>query len=1146
MSKYKVMNKERIYYLKKSFYFTSLIIFCFITIKSSYAYSDSASHKGFSINLKQATVKDAIRSIEEKTGLTFMYDASIINLSRMVTIRTDNQPINSILKILFMGTDTAWEINGNQIILASQSSLNLNKNTISTKLKKIKGIILDRSGEAIIGANIVVKGSNRGVFSDLDGNFNIEASTEDILQISYIGFIQQNVKVGNNTSFKIILHEDSKSLEEVVIVGYGSQRKINVTGAIAQVEAKELKTAPSGNLSSMLQGRLPGLITKQSSGQPGSDGASLMIRGFSTMGNNGPLVIVDGIERAFPNVNPEEIESITILKDATSAAVYGVRAANGVILVTTKRGTIQKPTVTLNSSISLSSNTNFPKFLNGPDYAYWYDKSEELDGIPLDSRRFTREEIDRITNGDPEGIYGNTDWFDLLFKNYAPTYTNNISLNGGNEKIKYFVSLSSYNQNGIIERTAYDRYNVRANIDANIIDNFSLSVNLAAEEGKNKQPGLSAGLGNSYCSIFSQAMLAYPIIPAFTSDGKYNGTQNIGNGNQSPLAARDLSGQQITRNSNFEGSITAKYSVPFIKGLDLKVTAAYDKGYSIKKAEMLPYNINVWNQATRQYNETYARHALDGEASVQQWFSDIATSTIQSSINYNNKFGKHSVSGLFLYEYTSSFDQGMSSGKKKFPILDILDLSFGEEIQSQLIKGGHSSSYRAGYVSRLNYAFDDKYLVEFTSRVDGSPRLPKKNRWGFFPGIALGWRISKESFFQDNIKFIDNLKIRASVGKLGNDAIGDFAYMRTMSLGKDPVVMFGTLLGRPLSVDRVPNDNIKWETTTSYNLGLEANLWNGLLGIEADAFYMVTKDILQSQGGLMPPSLGGYFPATLNSGIVDNRGIEMVLSHRNKIGQVNYNIRGNVSWARNKIIETTEDPNVPSYMRITGKPMGQKYGLIAEGIFQTEEEIAKSAVYGPTLPGDVKLRDINKDGRITWEQDKTLIGKSNIPEMMFGLNMTAEWKGFDFNLFFQGAAMCDVSLCGYYSDRGFHDNTFYTKPFFADGNAPYFLVENAWRPDNPNGKYPRLGVDRRSNGVTLSSFWQRNGSYVRLKNAQIGYSMPSTVTQKLNLEKIRLYLSGSNLFTLDHLEYLDPEMPDVNQGYYPQQRVVELGLNITF
>jgi len=1039
----------------------------------------------------------------------------------------------------------SYEISDKQTVLASSVALKTNMSTI-TQLEIVKGIVLDSEGEALVGVNIVIKGASRRVVTDIKGSFSIEVNNDDVLQVSYIGFIQQDIKVGNKSILKIVLRKDSKNLDEIVVVGYGSQRKINVTGSISQVDTKELKTATSGNLSSMLQGRLPGLITKQSSGQPGSDGASLLIRGLSTLGGNTPLVIVDGFERPFPDVNQDEIESITILKDASSAAVYGVRAANGVILVTTKRGTKQKPTISVNSSVELSMNANFPKFLNGPDYAYWYNKAQELDGVPEGSRWFAQDDIDRITNGDPQGIFGNTDWVDFLFKDYAPTYTNNISLNGGNDKVKYFVSLGSFNQNGIIDRTGYDRYNVRANLDAQVLENLSVSLNLAVGQSETKEPGLSAGLGNSYASIFSQALMSYPFLPAYTSSGIPIGSFNPGNGNQNPLAARDLSGQQNTRSNNFQGSVSLKYDIPFVKGLNVKVNLGYDKGYSIKKSVLLPYLLNVYNVSKREYEETYARHALDGEASIDQWFADSWTSTVQPSLNYDNKFGKHSIGALFLYENITDNGTGMSAGRKNFPIMDIMDLNYGEEVIAGLVKGSHSQFRRAGYVTRVNYAFDDRYLFEFTGRIDGSARLPKHNRWGFFPGVALGWRISNEPFFKNNISFVDNLKLRLSVGKLGNDNIGSNAYIRTMSLGVDPVVMIGNNLARYLDVNRVPNDNIKWETTTSYNIGLETTLWNGLLGVEADAFYMVTKDILQSQGGLMPSSMGGYYPTYLNSGIVDNRGFELTLTHHNKIGQVNYNVRGNVSWARNKVIETTEDANVPDYLRKTGKPMNQQYGFIAEGLFQTQEEIDHSAVYGPTLPGDIKLKDLNGDGRITIDQDMTVIGHSNMPEMMFGLNLGAEYKGFDFNVFLQGAALCNVALCGLYSDRGIIDNTFYTKPFWSNGNSPYYLIEGSWTPDHTDAEYPRLGIETRTNGGKLSSWWSKDGSYIRLKNAQIGYTISPLLTKKINIEKIRFYISGGNLFTLDHLPYLDPEMPDVNQGYYPQQLTVEFGLNLIF
>lgn len=1143
------MNKRRIYYLKKCFYGISLSFLSFFApIPSTYAGVKTLLTQEVTVNLKHVTVKEALQVIEKQSGLSFMYDASKIDLNRVVSLNMTNQKLNLVLEELFQGTDITYEISGNQIVLAPRESLAM-KQTISTKKRPFKGVVVDQNGQPVTGANIVIKGTTTGATTGIDGDFTIDVLDTDVLKISFIGYITQEVAVKNKNTLSITLQEDTKALGEVVVVGYGTQKKISVTGAISTVDSKELKTAPSGNLSSMLQGRLPGLITKQSSGQPGSDGASLLVRGFTTLGGNSPLVIVDGIARSFPNVNPDEIESITILKDATSAAVYGVRAANGVILVTTKRGSNQKPTVTFNSSISASTNTNFPKFLNGPDYARYYNLAQELDGVSEENRRFSPSVIDRITNGDPNGIYGNTDWFDLLFKDFAPTYTNNVSLNGGTDRFKYFLSLGSYNQEGIIDRTSYDRYNVRANIDAKVTNNFSVTVNLAAQQSDVKEPGLTTSIGNSYASVFSQALLSHPYLPAYI-DGVPVGTDTGENGVNNGVAARDLSGVNNLRNRKFEGNISFKYDIPGVKGLSVKLNAAYDAGYAMKKLDQLPYKLAVFNRNNETYSLRDARHALSGDAVINQWFSDNGNATVQTSVNYSNTFGKHDISGLFLYEYTNEKGSSMSSGKKGFPITDIMDLDYGEEVITDLIKGGHSVFKRAGYVARINYAYDSKYLFEFTGRIDGSPNFPSENRWGFFPGVALGWRISSEDFFRNNVSFVDNLKLKLSAGKLGNDNIGSYAYIQTMSLSKDPTVMFGPDLYRYLNTNGVPNKNITWEKTTSYNVGLEADMWNGLLGVEADVFYMVTKDILQAQAGLYPPSMGGYYPSTLNFGTMDNRGFELTLTHRNRIGDFSYNVRGNISWARNKVIKTTEDANIPSQLRATGNPIGLKYGFVSEGLFQDEDEIANSAIYGETgstLPGDIKLKDLNGDGVITREQDRTVVGRSNTPEMMFGLNINGEYKGFDFNIFFQGAALCDVALCGVYSDRGgIEDNTFYTKPFYCDGNAPYYLVEGAWTPENRNAKYPRLGITSRTNGGKWSDWWVRDGSYLRLKNLQIGYTIPQVLTQKISIEKVRFYVSGSNLFTLDHLDYLDPEMPDVNQGYYPQQKVFEFGLNLVF
>jgi TonB-linked SusC/RagA family outer membrane protein len=1101
-----------------------------------------------SLSVKNASLEEVFRQLRMQSGYDFLYSAQVVQ-NKKVSVQAKDEDLVNVIEKCLQGSDLTFTIRNKTVVIKKAALELVPEIDIQEQNRQISGTVTDEKGQALPGVSVKLKGTAIGTATDANGRFALNVTgNNSVLIFSFVGFSSQEVAVQQNSVVNLALKEQPSSLNQVIVVGYGTQRKGNVVGAVSQVSGKELQTAPTATLSSMIQGRLPGLISRQSSGQPGSDGANLRVRGLISLSDNGPLIVVDGIPRPFPNINPDEVESISILKDASAAAVYGVLGSAGVILVTTKRGKIQRPTIDVHSSLSLSSNTNFPKFLNGPDYAYWYDKAQEMDGVPANARRFTPEQIERIKNGDPQGVYGNTDWFDMLFKSTAPTYVNNISLRGGNEDVKYFVSVGSYNQQGIINRTSYDRYNFRGNLDARVAKNLHLGVNLAGQTSETKEPGLTAGLGNSYASVFSQTLMSYPFLPAYTPDGKPVGSQNTGgNGNQNGIAARDLSGDQNARGNKFEGSLNLTYQVPAVKGLELKVNGAYDRNYSMKKSSLLPYKLAVFNPTTETYSETWARHALSGDAVVNQWFVEQWNTTIQPSVSYNNKFSKHEVSGLFLYEYIRNNSTSMSGGRRGYPIQDIMDLNWGEEVIDNLIKGGHGFNHRAGYVSRLKYTYDDKYLVEFTGRMDGSEKFPANKRWHFFPAMALGWRISEESFFKNNVSFVNDLKLRASAGKLGNDGIPyDNVFLSTMSLGKDPVVMIGDKLSRPLSNDGLPGLGMTWETIMAYNAGFESTLWNGLLGVEMDVFYKKTSNILQSRAGGMPPSLGGYFPRYENIGVIDNRGFELVLTHNNHIGEFNYNIRGNVSWARNKVLSIVEGANIPDYRRQIGRALGLKYGFIADGLFQSEAEIANSPLFGTALPGDVKLRDLNGDGKITYEQDQTVIGRSSTPEMIFGMNIGGSYKGFDLNIFLQGAALCDVAIAGMYSDRGFADNTFYSRPFWSDGNTPYFLVENAWTPDNPNAKYPRLGIAARSNGSPSSSWWVKSGDYLRLKSVQVGYTLPTAILKRANIERVRFYVSGSNLFTLSHLDYFDPEMPDVNQGYYPQQRLVEFGLNLTF
>lgn len=1012
---------------------------------------------------------------------------------------------------------------------------------------KVEGSVFDEMDNPLIGVSVFTENRKTGAVTDVDGHFTITVpNTKVSLIFSYVGYTSQKIALKGRKLLKVVLKEDSELLDEVVVVGYGIQKKMNVTSAIAQVDNKELKMSPSGTLSNMLAGRLPGLVTKQGSGQPGADGTSLYIRGVGA-GDGNPLVVIDGVVTDyFPSFSPDEVESITILKDATAAAVYGVRAAAGVILVTTKRGSVQKPTVTLNSSVTLSQNTNFPKFLNGPDYAYWYNKAQLMDGVAEENLRFTPEEIERITNpGENEHIYGNTDWFDMLFKNVAPAYTNNVSVSGGTDRIKFFASVGAYNQEGVIKHTSYDKYNFRSNMDAKITNNFDLSLDLSGYVSEQDEPGAGAGIG-SYASIFQQALLSYPYLKPYTTDGMPIASMNtVGNGNNNPIAARDLSGKNNIKKTYFQGNVAMKYSVPFVKGLSVKLNASYVKNYTMQKKYFLTYDVYSWNQTTRQ--GVVEKGRIANKVSLNQWFTESDGYTIQPAIEYSNKFGKHAVAGLFLYEFSRSNESSMSAGRTDFPITDIMDLNNGLEVNDELVKGGHSQAKRGGYVVRFNYSYDDKYLLEVTSRIDASTALPKKYRWGVFPGVSAGWRISQEDFFKESVPFMENLKLRASVGRLGSDrAISNtMTYFSTATLSADPVVLFGSNPQKYLGLSSPVNPLLKWQLTDTYNVGIESSMWNGLLGVELDVFYMKTTRSLESQSASFPPSLGSYYPTYINYGSHDNRGFELVLSHNNNVKDFSYHVRGNISWARNKILKMTEDANVPNYKRATGLPMGQYWGFVADGLFQSEEEIAHSAVYGPTLPGDIKLKDINGDGKITLDQDMVPVGRSNTPEMMFGLSLGAEWKGFDFSMLLQGAAMFDVNLCGIYSGIGY-DDTFYTKPFYSDGNTPYYLVEKSWRPDNTDAEYPRLGIASRDNGGKMSSWWVKDGSYVRLKSIQLGYTIPNKWSERMGFRKIRAYVAGGNLFTLSHLDHMDPEMPSVNQGYYPQQRTYEFGLNVTF
>lgn len=1026
---------------------------------------------------------------------------------------------------------------------------------------QVKGKVTDAvTQEPLPGINVVVKGTSLGTNTGADGTYTLANVPENgTLVFSSVGYEPREEAIRNRSRIDISLKQSSKELDQVVVVGYSQQKRATLTGSVAQINSDQLKQAPPLNISNVLAGRLPGVIVTQPYGQPGADNATINVRGISTTGNNQPLVIVDGVERSFTTMDPNEIESISVLKDASAAAVYGARAANGVILITTKRGKSGKPVITYETNFSLNQNTRYPKFLNGPDYMRWYKRAEELDNEYLRSQgktpfalTYTDAEIDAVANGtDKSGFYGNTDWSGIMVNNTSVSQYHNLSVNGGSEKIRYFSTLGYWNQDGVLNNTSYKRYNVRTNIDAQISEYLSTRLDLSVRMEDRLNPSLGP-VDQNYQNPYILAQRMQPNLPMFGPNGlKVGANSDAGVGN--PLVAVDDIGNKKAQTTTFNGNITLILKVPGVKGLQAKLLAGYDKGFTDSKTWVQPATLAIRTRNANGWAWTTARMSAYNVNALYNDFAGSARTTFQPSITYDNAFAKHTVSGLLLYEYSGYTTNGYGAQARNFVIDDLKDINFGSKATDDLraAYGSSSETKRAGYVGRLHYGYDDKYLVEFAARYDGSVLFPESTRWGFFPSVSAGWVMSRENFFQGLNSPVNFLKFRGSAGKMGNDRIDAFQYLNTFQLRTTPVVAIGNQLVSTLYSNAPANPLITWEEAHMYNGGFEVGLWNNALTLEVDYFYKLTKNILTGQGGVFAPSVGGNFASTVNAGKVDNRGIDLQLSFARSKGKLNYKVIGNFTFAKNRVLRLNESVNAPADQRRVGKPVGAKFGFMVDGLYQTQEEVdaGPSFPYGPGAPGYVRYRDLNGDGKISFEQDVTMIGKSNTPEIMYGLNLQASYGRFDFSALLQGAARSNVALAGVYNS-GVQGNTVYTQTFAGNGNSPYFLVEQAWRPDNPDAKYPRLTANKagltNQNGYQ-NSFFIRDGSYLRLKSLQVGYNLGKAFLGKLGIQQWRFYVAGSNLLTFDNIKYADPETPSVVQaGFYPQQRVMSVGTNITF
>lgn len=982
--------------------------------------------------------------------------------------------------------------------------------TITQQKKAINGVVFDGGlNEPLIGANVVVKGTTNGTVTDLDGKFTLEAAPNDILVISSIGFKSLEIKASDAAKGKITLQEDTQALDEVVVVGYGVQKKANLTGSVAHISAEAIESRSVASVSAALAEQIPGVTAIQSSGAPGSQTASITIRGTNSINGGSPLVIVDGVPGSMNTIDPQDIESLTVLKDAASSAIYGVQAANGVILITTKKGKKgDKARINYSGSVAWSSPVALLKFLGAGDYAMLYNEAVKNEN-PNAILPYTEEDIQNYRNG----TLPDTDWYDETFKKNALETYHNLSINGGSEKTSYNASIGYTRQDGLIDVNKYDRFNGRISVDSDINKWLTAGLNVSGYRGTKNDGWEGYASLRQYCNRLA------PIYPVYNDDGSfyYSGLNN-------PVAHLNNTG--FTRQVDQQLNTTAYAKVNILPELNVKAlfSVRNDTRNNEGFKKLLEYGTgnNTFNSGLREGYQKYYDW---------NWY------TTQVLANYNKTFGKHSLTALagfeqiyYNYKYTEATRKG-GGNDELTESLNTLDKS------SQTNKNGGHETARRSYFGRVQYDFNNKYLFEANLRADASSRFPKDSRWGYFPSVSAGWRITEESFVKDaDIKWLSNLKIRAGWGQTGNEELSDSDIYPSIATYAYGSYMFGNSLYSTAYETRYVNSQLKWATVTNYEGAIEAGFLNNRLGFELAVYKKKTKDML-----LYLPVQGvlGMDAPAQNAGSMQNTGFDLSLFHNNRINKdFSYAVNLNIAYVKNKITDMCgtegENPDDSKYWYLEGYALGSFYGYEAIGYFNTEEELANDAKRtGTEQLGDIKYRDLNNDGKIDAANDRKVIGKDK-PSWTGGLNIALYYKDFDFSAFFQGA----FDVYGYYTGESSY-------AFYNSGKVLERHLDR-WTPENHNASYPRITKDSQINFST-SSFWLQDASYVRLKNISLGYNIPSVLTQKIGIDKVKVYISGENLLTFSGLEGIDPEAPASNRGaYYGNVKKVSLGLKVSF
>lgn len=990
----------------------------------------------------------------------------------------------------------------------------------------IFGKITDSNGEAIIGASVVVKGTSNGTITDIDGNFTLNAPSNATLIISYIGYKTIELPANGKKTLSITMKEDTEMLDEVVVVGYGTQKKATLTGSISQVGGDEVRKMAAVNLTNTLAGKTAGVIANTRSGEPGEDNADILIRGKGTLGSTAPLIVVDGIaDRSFSRLNPEDIESISVLKDA-SAAIYGARAANGVILVTTKRGAEGKVKVNYSGNVSFSQPTRIPDMLNSYQYATYVNEFDAAQGNTL---TYPETAISKILDGSDPISFPDTDWWSAVAKNWATNTQHSLSVSGGNDKLSFYSSAQYMYQDAIYKNTPqdYNQYQFTTNIDAQINKSIKFSMDILG-----RQEVRSRGIYSTE-DLFGYFLTTNPMAAPYFPNGLlrigYDGITN-----NASLMVSDIPGTNKTNNHTLNLKPRIRIDLDIItSGLYAEGYAALDYAFNDGKSINTPYDIYSYSSATDEYTN---HKDATGAISVNSWSNKSNTATLNARIGYNRTFkDAHRVDAFVSYEQSKYTYSGLSGYRTNYLSSALPDLDFGSKVDADKDNGGNSAeTARQNWFGRINYGYKDKYLAEFTLRYDGSMNFAQGHRWGLFPSFSAGWVISEENFFAPLLDVVSFFKIKGSWGMMGNDNITAYQYLSMYSFNGSKSYAFGTdpSYVQGIYETRTANPLVTWEKAKTWNLGFSAQFLNGKLGLDFDYFQSHRNDILITRNASVPTYSGLSLPAE-NLGKVKNHGVELVATYRDRAGDFEWGATGNLTFANNEVVYMDEAAKTPEWQRATGHPIDGITIYKALGIYQTQEQIDATPHLPGAKPGDLIYQDTNGDKSITWD-DAIRIDKSTTPKWIFGLTLNGAWKGIDVNVFFQGQADAEQLV-------------------MPAMNMPTDFYEGRWietntAEQNAVAKWPRAfmkaaAVDNRNS--LSSTWWLRDASFVRLKSAEIGYTFPKMMIKKLGLEKLRIYANGNNLFTIDSMGIFDPEMTAGVRGY-PIQRTLTFGANVTF